>query len=106
MLTAHIGGYMNINLENLTERELSILTEVIKGKTNNEISETFFITEHTVKAHLKNILQKTNFKHRYQLIANILTNLLTIDINSPSFILTLRDMNLSNENNSTQLTLN
>lgn len=41
--------------ENLSERQLEIIDLVKKGKTNREIGEELFISENTVKYHLKNI---------------------------------------------------
>ncbi len=51
----------------LTEREREILEWVAKGKTNREISELLYISENTVKNHLKNILQKLHMQNRVQL---------------------------------------
>lgn len=51
----------------LTTRELEVLQLVAKGLSNKEISETLFISEHTVKSHLKNILSKLHLDNRVQL---------------------------------------
>lgn len=51
----------------LTTREQEILTWVAKGKSNREIGERLEISEHTVKNHLKNILQKLHLENRVQL---------------------------------------
>lgn len=51
----------------LTAREQEILEQVAKGKTNREISEHLIISEHTVKNHLKNIMQKLHLDNRVQL---------------------------------------
>lgn len=51
----------------LTAREQEILEQVAKGKTNREISEYLIISEHTVKNHLKNIMQKLHLDNRVQL---------------------------------------
>jgi len=50
----------------LTERELEILSKVVEGATNKEISDSFSITEHTVKIHLRNILSKLHLQNRVQ----------------------------------------
>lgn len=50
----------------LTKREREILICISKGKSNLEISEELFITEHTVKKHISNILSKLNLKDRMQ----------------------------------------
>ena len=51
----------------LSSRELEVLQLVAKGLSNREISETLFISEHTVKSHLKNILSKLHLDNRVQL---------------------------------------
>ncbi len=58
----------------LSERETDILNLVSKGNTNKEIGEELFISENTVKAHLKNILTKLDLRNRQQLIAYALRN--------------------------------
>jgi DNA-binding NarL/FixJ family response regulator len=51
----------------LSSRELEVLQLVAKGLSNREISESLFISEHTVKSHLKNILSKLHLENRVQL---------------------------------------
>ncbi len=51
----------------LTNREREILGHVAKGLSNKEISAVLAISEHTVKNHLKNILQKLHLENRVQL---------------------------------------
>ncbi|MBD2868998.1 response regulator [Paenibacillus arenilitoris] len=51
----------------LTGREKEILGLVAKGLSNKDISSTLDISEHTVKNHLKNILQKLHLENRVQL---------------------------------------
>ncbi|WNQ13823.1 response regulator transcription factor [Paenibacillus aurantius] len=51
----------------LTAREQEILELVAKGLSNREISERLIISEHTVKNHLKNLLQKLHLENRVQL---------------------------------------
>ncbi|MNC31087.1 Transcriptional regulatory protein DegU [compost metagenome] len=53
--------------EALTAREKEILGCVSSGSTNREIGATLGISEHTVKNHLKNILQKLQLQNRTQL---------------------------------------
>jgi DNA-binding NarL/FixJ family response regulator len=42
-------------LEDLTERELDVLSLMAEGRSNKAIGERLFITEHTVEKHVKNI---------------------------------------------------
>ncbi len=46
----------------LTERERSILKQIVLGLTNKEISEKLFISPHTVITHRKNITAKLGIK--------------------------------------------
>jgi DNA-binding NarL/FixJ family response regulator len=50
----------------LTERELEVLGKIVEGKSNKEIGEALFITIHTVKAHVCNIIQKLAVDDRTQ----------------------------------------
>jgi len=50
----------------LTKREKEILTQVMKGCTNREIAEILFISENTVKNHLRNIMEKLHMNNRVQ----------------------------------------
>ncbi|WP_028546037.1 response regulator [Paenibacillus taiwanensis] len=51
----------------LTAREREILERVAKGESNREIALRLTLSEHTVKNHLKNILQKLHLDNRVQL---------------------------------------
>jgi DNA-binding NarL/FixJ family response regulator len=51
----------------LSAREHEVLQLVAKGLSNKEISKSLFISEHTVKSHLKNILGKLHLENRVQL---------------------------------------
>lgn len=53
----------------LSNRETEILQEVAKGATNKEIANTLFISENTVKTHLRNILDKLHLANRSQAAA-------------------------------------
>ena len=69
----------------LTEKELNVLYEVLKGKTNAEISEKLFVTLHTVKSHMQNLFFKTNTKHRTELISKIFGKLMGVNLESEAF---------------------
>ncbi|MCD9024196.1 response regulator [Cohnella silvisoli] len=51
----------------LTPREKEILQEVARGQTNRDVAASLGLSEHTVKNHLKNILQKLHLDNRVQL---------------------------------------
>lgn len=50
----------------LTTREKEILKQVALGKSNKDIADELFLSIHTVKNHLKNILQKLCVEDRTQ----------------------------------------
>lgn len=50
----------------LTNREQQILRKLVTGASNNDIAESLFVSEHTVKSHLYNIFKKINVKNRVQ----------------------------------------
>jgi DNA-binding NarL/FixJ family response regulator len=54
----------NIGHEVLNPREIKVLRLVANGNKNSEIGRALFVTEHTVKARLKNILAKLNANDR------------------------------------------
>ena len=53
----------------LTEREMVVLCALATGQTNKQIGRGLFITETTVKAHLKSIFTKLNVLSRTEAIA-------------------------------------
>lgn len=61
-------------LEKLTAREEEVLQQVLLGKSNREVGETLFISENTVKTHVRNILSKYDVASRSELISLLLKN--------------------------------
>ncbi len=53
----------------LSTRELQVLRQIAMGKSNKEIGQQLYITEHTVKAHVKSILTKLDAMGRTEAIA-------------------------------------
>jgi DNA-binding NarL/FixJ family response regulator len=53
----------------LTEREMAVLRALAKGQSNKQIGRSLFITETTVKAHLKSVFAKMNVLSRTEAIA-------------------------------------
>ena len=55
--------------EVLTEREIEVLREVADGNRNREIAQRLFISEETVKVHIKHIMEKLGATDRTQAVA-------------------------------------
>ena len=55
--------------EGLTQREVEVLREVADGNRNREIAERLFISEETVKVHIKHIMEKLGAADRTQAVA-------------------------------------
>lgn len=55
-----------IELPRLTERELEILRRVARGRLNREIAGELFISENTVRNHIRNILDKLQMHSRME----------------------------------------
>ena len=58
-----------ITNHDFTERELEILRELITGDSNAEIGERLGVSAGTVKRHVENMLAKTGFHTRTELVA-------------------------------------
>jgi DNA-binding NarL/FixJ family response regulator len=52
----------------LTDRELQVLRFVAKGMNNREISKQLYISENTVKNHVRNILEKLQLHSRMEAV--------------------------------------
>ena len=55
--------------ESLTEREVEVLRHVAGGNRNRDIAEQLFISEETVKVHVKHIMEKLGANDRTQAVA-------------------------------------
>ena len=56
----HVGS-------DLTTKEEEVLRLVADGSTNKDIASSLYISENTVKYHLRNIMEKLHFKNRAQM---------------------------------------
>ncbi|HJR92073.1 MAG TPA: response regulator transcription factor [Acidimicrobiia bacterium] len=52
----------------LTGREIEILGHVANGQTSKEIAEDLYISENTVKNHIRNVLDKTGLGSRHDAV--------------------------------------
>ncbi len=57
-----------VPLPRLTERELEVLKLVAKGMNNRDIAKQLFISENTVKNHIRNILEKLQLHSRMEAV--------------------------------------
>jgi len=55
--------------EALTGREIEVLQQIAGGNRNRDIAEKLFITEETVKVHVKHIMEKLGATDRTQAVA-------------------------------------
>jgi DNA-binding CsgD family transcriptional regulator len=58
---------LDITLYNLTDRQKEIIKLIQEGKTNKEIAQNLFISENTVKYHLKIIYELLDIEHRTEI---------------------------------------
>jgi DNA-binding CsgD family transcriptional regulator len=58
---------INLSAYQLTERQIDIINLIRQGKTNKEIGRELFISENTVKYHLKVIYDILDIEHRSEL---------------------------------------
>jgi DNA-binding NarL/FixJ family response regulator len=61
-------------MQTLSFRELEVLKLVAAGESNREVADKLSICEATVKAHLRNIMDKLQVKNRAQAVARAFNN--------------------------------
>jgi len=66
-LAAQLAEHMGEDA--LSAREIEVLNEVVAGHRNREIGERLFISEETVKVHLKHIMEKLGARDRTHAVA-------------------------------------
>jgi DNA-binding NarL/FixJ family response regulator len=66
-LAAQLAEHMSD--EALTEREIQVLSQIADGNRNRDIAEQLFISEETVKVHIKHIMEKLGASDRTQAVA-------------------------------------
>lgn len=56
----------------LSEAEYKVFRQLMKsGGTNKQIGQALYLTEHTIKSHMKNIFKKTGATSRHDLLTKI-----------------------------------
>jgi DNA-binding NarL/FixJ family response regulator len=66
-LAAQLAEHMSD--EALTTREIEVLAQIAGGNRNRDIAEQLFISEETVKVHIKHIMEKLGASDRTQAVA-------------------------------------
>lgn len=66
-IASHLAEHMSD--ESLTEREVEVLRQVADGNKNRDIARKLFISEETVKVHIKHIMEKLGAADRTQAVA-------------------------------------
>ena len=66
-VTAHLAEHLGE--EALTPREVEVLRQVAEGNRNRDIATHLFISEETVKVHIKHIMEKLGASDRTQAVA-------------------------------------
>jgi DNA-binding NarL/FixJ family response regulator len=66
-IASHLAEHMGD--ETLTEREVEVLRAIADGNRNRDIADKLFISEETVKVHIKHIMEKLNANDRTQAVA-------------------------------------
>ena len=62
------ADWATVTAPQLTERELDVLRLVAQGLTNREIGKQLFISENTVKNHVRNMLEKLHLHSRLEAV--------------------------------------
>ena len=68
--------------DDISGREREVVQLVCEGATNREIAERLIVSEHTIKVHLRNILNKLNLRNRQQVAAYAVQEGLVTDLKS------------------------
>jgi DNA-binding NarL/FixJ family response regulator len=63
----HLAEHMGKEL--LSKREVEVLQTIAQGKRNSEIAALLFISEETVKGHIKHIMEKLDASDRTEAVA-------------------------------------
>ena len=66
-VAAHLAEYFGDDA--LTEREIEVLRHIAGGNRNRDIAERLFISEETVKVHVKHVMEKLGASDRTQAVA-------------------------------------
>src|SRR3989454_898532 len=66
-IATHLAEHLSDEV--LTDREIDVLKHIAGGNRNRDIAERLFISEETVKVHIKHIMEKLGASDRTQAVA-------------------------------------
>ena len=67
--TTRVAGAQNTSDDPLTAREREVLELIAQGRSNREIAEALFVTEHTVKYHVASLFSTLDVTSRAEAVA-------------------------------------
>jgi DNA-binding NarL/FixJ family response regulator len=78
---AQTGGKVqqHVKIDELTKREIEVLTVIASGKSNKEAADELFISVKTIETHKSHILDKLGLKNVAQLVKYAIKNKLIND---------------------------
>lgn len=76
-----VGNHKSKPIEKLSNREREVLLHISKGTSTPQIARKLFLSEDTVKSHVRNILYKLNLENRLQAAVYAVKEGLVTDIN-------------------------
>lgn len=71
-LQHNLSAEQTSHRDDLSDREREVLELLVKGASNSEIADELIVSEHTIKAHLRSILNKLNCRNRQEVVARAL----------------------------------
>jgi len=60
--------HARVELGGLTQREVEVMIQVARGRSNAEIATELYLSEQTVKTHVSRVLSKLNLRDRAQIV--------------------------------------
>lgn len=69
MSRARNGGTSHLHSDGLTDRELEIMVELAKGASSREMAARLYVSESTIKSHLRTVYRKIGVRSRSQAVA-------------------------------------
>ncbi|SRR5713101_9539675 len=65
------AGPLQSRATRLTAQELRVANLVAAGMSNREVADALHVSVHTVKTHVKNVLEKLSIRSRWQMAATV-----------------------------------